>query len=236
MAQIFHPAANIVAKASIAGAILFGGLIGFLTYEVVRSDWATEVGLPKEQPVQFSHEHHVKGLGIDCRFCHNSVENSAYAGMPSTKVCMTCHSQIWTNAPLLEEVRASWRDDRPIKWNLVHDLPDFVAFNHSIHVQKGVGCYECHGEVDEMPLLWKSHSLHMTWCLDCHRNPERHVRPRGEKIWDMNAWVPDPKEGKTRVEAGLELVKKYNIQVAVPSDPGFEKHHHPLTSCSRCHY
>ena len=213
MAQIFHPASNTIAKASIFGAVFIALGVLWFTAQMVRSSYNTEVNVAQEQPVQFSHEHHVSGLGIDCRYCHTSVEEAAFAGMPSTKTCMTCHSQIWTNADLLEPVRASWREDTPIRWNRVHDLPDFVQFNHGIHVQKGIGCYECHGNVSGMPLMWKAHSLHMEWCLDCHRAPEKYIRPR-DQVFNIGPWVPGA--GIDRLEAGRELVKKYGVR----SEPG----------------
>jgi hypothetical protein len=233
MAQIFHPSTNTIAKASIFGAVFF--ILGafWLVSQIVRSPYFTGVNDAIEQPVPFSHEHHVAGLGIDCRYCHVSVEDAAYAGMPATKTCMTCHSQIWTNASLLEPVRASWRDDRPIQWNRVHDLPDFVQFNHGIHVQKGIGCYECHGKVDGMPLMAKANSLHMDWCLDCHRAPEKHVRPR-DQVFVMSEWLPP--NGQDRLEAGRELLKKYNIRSTPIGDPPHEKTPIPITNCSTCHY
>ena len=235
MAQIFHPSTNTIAKASIFGAlfVIGGGLA--LALEMTRSPYVTRVNVPLEQPVQFSHEHHVTGLGIDCRYCHVSVETAAYAGMPATKTCMTCHSQIWTNAPLLEPVRASWRDDRPLQWNRVHDLPDFVQFNHSIHVQKGIGCYSCHGDVAGMPLMWKVHSLQMEWCLDCHRAPEKYIRPR-DKIFEMKEWLPP--DGRDRIEVGKELVEKYLVRSQMIADPhkGLEATPSQLMNCSACHY
>ena len=233
MAQIFHPSANAIAKGSIFGAvfIVLGAL--FVTAEMVRSSYVTEQNDAIVQPVQFSHEHHVKGLGIDCRYCHTSVEHSAYAGIPPTKTCMTCHSQVWTNAPILEPVRQSWRDDTPIRWTRVHDLPDFVQFNHSIHVQKGIGCYSCHGDVSGMPLMWKVNSLHMEWCLDCHRAPEKYIRPR-DQVFEMKEWVPP--DGKDRIQAGLELVAKYHVRRDAPADPHHEKPVSPMTNCSACHY
>jgi hypothetical protein len=233
MAQIFHPSTNTIAKASIFGAVFVVLGVLWLTAEIVRSSYFTGVNDPVEQPVQFSHEHHVSGLGIDCRYCHVSVEDAAYAGMPATKTCMTCHSQIWTNAPLLEPVRASWRDDKPIQWNRVHDVPDFVQFNHGIHVQKGIGCYECHGNVAGMPLMWKANSLQMEWCLGCHREPEKHIRPR-DQVFVMAEWLPP--NGQDRVEAGRELVKKYNVRSTPIGDPHHEKTPAPITNCSTCHY
>src|SRR5437660_2869412 len=138
----------------------------------------------REQPVQLSHKHHVGDDGIDCRYCHTSVEKSAFAGVPPTETCMTCHSQIWTESPLLAPVRESYRTGRPIQWQRVHDLPDFVYFNHSIHIKKGIGCVSCHGRIDEMPITRKHQTLSMRWCLSCHRSPEKNMRPH-EKVFDL---------------------------------------------------
>ena len=207
MAQVFHPSANSIAKASIVGGLLLVTAIAGTGYAIIRSPYMTQQHVVRQQPVQFSHEHHVAGLGIDCRYCHTTVEHSNYAGMPSTKTCMTCHSQIWTNAEMLQTVRDSWREDKPIQWTRVHDVPDFVQFNHSIHVQKGIGCVSCHGEVDKMPLMWKTHSMYMEWCLTCHRNPEQYVRPR-EEVFNLK-WKWE--DGKDPVAEGLKLLKQYHI-------------------------
>ena len=173
MAQIFPESANWASKASIlAGLLLAASVLGVLL-NINRIHYVNRVNIALDQPVPFSHKHHVTGLGIDCRYCHTSVENGAFAGIPPTETCMTCHSQIWTEAPNLEPVRASWRENKPIEWNRVHDLPDFVYFNHSIHLAKGVGCQTCHGQVDQMPLMWKVNSLNMEWCIECHKNPEK---------------------------------------------------------------
>ncbi len=255
MAQLFHPSANTIAKASILGGILIVGAVVAVGAGIIRSPYVTEQYVAREQPVQFSHEHHAAGLGIDCRYCHTSVEHTAYAGMPSTKTCMTCHSQIWTNAEMLQPVRDSWRDDKPIRWTRVHDLPDYVQFNHSIHIQKGVGCVSCHGRVDQMPLVWKTQSLYMEWCLACHREPEKHVRPR-DKVFDLNWSWP---VGKDPIAEGKKLVEQYKIATwqypvhnraaeqnphspSRPYDPhqraaeGKEWQPNPLTNCSVCHY
>jgi hypothetical protein len=181
----------------------------------VRSSYATNAGVTYNQPVPFSHQHHVNELGIDCRYCHTTVESSNFAGIPATKVCMTCHSQIWTNAEILEPIRASWRNNEAIKWTRVHDLPDFVYFNHSIHVNKGMGCTTCHGQVDRMPLMRQEASLQMEWCVNCHRNPEQFVRPR-DQVFSVDYHVPD-----NQTELGARLVAEYHIQ--------------KLTSCSTCH-
>ncbi|HTE20877.1 MAG TPA: cytochrome c3 family protein, partial [Armatimonadota bacterium] len=180
--------------------------------------YATQVRVPREQPVQFSHKHHVGDDGIDCRYCHTSVDKADFAGMPSTHTCMTCHSQIWNDSPLLEPVRESFRTGKPIEWTRVHDLPDFTYFSHSIHVKKGVGCVSCHGKVDEMPLIWKEKDLTMAWCLDCHRNPEKGVRPR-ELVFDTSK-VPSGAD----TAIGRKLVKDYHVLST-----------HQLTNCSTCH-
>jgi hypothetical protein len=184
---------------------------------MIRSAFITREGMPRPQPVPFSHEHHVYGLGIDCRYCHVSVEVSSFAGLPSTKTCMTCHSQLWTNAEMLEPVRRSWETGRPIAWTRVHDLPDHVYFDHSIHVQKGVGCSSCHGRVDRMPLVWKTESLQMEWCLGCHRDPSPNLRPR-ERVFDME-WNPPADQQ----EKGRGLTKTYALPVQRMAD------------CSVCH-
>jgi len=207
MAQLFHPSANTIARASIFGALLLVVVVSWVGWALVRSPYVTEANVAREQPVPFSHQHHVSGLGIDCRFCHTSVTDSSYAGLPPTKTCMTCHSKIWTNAAMLEPVRSSWATGRPIEWTRVHNLPDFAYFNHSIHVQKGIGCSTCHGRVDQMPLTWQVASLRMEWCLGCHREPERYIRPR-EQVFDME-WTP-PKDQEA---LGRRLVQEYHVPV-----------------------
>ena len=215
MAQIFHPSTNTFAKLSIfGGAFILVGLL-FVMAGIQRSPYVTQSYNAKEQPVQFSHQHHVGGIGIDCRYCHTTVETSATAGIPPVKTCMNCHSQIFSASPYLEPVRESFRSDRGIQWTRVHDLPDFVYFDHSIHVNKGVGCTTCHGQVDRMPLMWQEKSLQMEWCLDCHRQPERYVRPRSA-VFSVD-YVPPANQ----LELGARLVADYHIQ--------------KLTSCSTCH-
>jgi hypothetical protein len=217
MAQIFHPSTNTVSKLTIFGAVfLIGGLLWLLA-ELNRSSYVTQANVVRPQPVPFSHKHHVSGLGIDCRYCHNAVEQSAFAGIPSTSTCMNCHSQIWTNSPMLQPVRESYRTGQPLRWTRVHNLAEFVYFNHGIHVNKGVGCATCHGPVDQMPLVAQQQSLLMEWCLDCHRNPEHYLRPR-EEVFNM-AWTAPPNQA----ELGMELVRKYNVRTE------------QLTDCSVCH-
>lgn len=191
MAQIFHARANTIARVTLVGIVVILGAVSWFAYAWPRSNYKTRVHLAIDQPVPFSHQHHVAGLGIDCRYCHTTVEVSPFAGIPPTGTCMNCHSQIWADAPLLAPVRESWRTGRPLRWNRVHDLPDYVYFNHAIHVNKGVGCSTCHGRVDQMPLTWKNQTLQMEWCLDCHRQPEKYLRPL-EEIFDLD-WTP-PKD------------------------------------------
>jgi Cytochrome c7 and related cytochrome c/Class III cytochrome C family len=215
MAQIFHPSTNTIARVSILGAVFILGGVLWLLAALNRSSYATEEGVARQQPVQFSHEHHVGGLGIDCRYCHTSVEVSAFAGMPSTATCMNCHAYIWTESPFLAPVRDSFRTGQSIVWTRVYDLPDFAYFNHSIHLHKGIGCVTCHGRVDRMPLTWKAQSLQMQWCLECHRAPERFVRPR-EFVFSMDWQAPEDQQ-----TLGRRLVQEYNIA--------------KLTTCSTCH-
>ena len=179
MAQVFPRTANEFARASlVVGGLVAAAVLGSLLFVFPRSSYMTRQKEARTQPVPFYHMHHVGGMGIDCRYCHTSVDKSAVAGIPPIKTCMNCHSQIFNQSPTLEPVRASWRSGTSIEWKKVHDLPDFVYFNHSIHVKKGMGCETCHGRVDEMPLMWRTETLNMDWCLGCHRDPVAEVRPR----------------------------------------------------------
>jgi hypothetical protein len=180
MAQIFTPSFDTYVRLGLIVAVLLIVALFLLGPSAAGSDYQSKVGWVVEQPVPFSHEHHVGGLGIDCRFCHATVETSAHAGFPSTHVCMTCHSQIWTDAPMLAPVRSSLATGKPLVWNRVSKLPDFVFFNHSIHIDRGVACVECHGRVDTMPLLARAHPFEMRFCLDCHRDPAPRLRPTDE--------------------------------------------------------
>lgn len=208
MPQIFHPSTNPFSKVSIFGAIFFIAAFAWVLTLIFRSSYATNVNVAIDQPVPFSHEHHVSGLGIDCRYCHTSVEESSFADIPPAHTCMTCHVQIWSDSPVLEPVRSSFQSGEPIEWIRVTDLPDFVYFNHSIHVAKGVGCETCHGRVDQMPLTWKANTLYMEWCLECHRQPEKFVRPR-DKVFEMG-WQPQQEQ----IELGRKLVQEYEIAPA----------------------
>ena len=216
MAQIFHRSTNTISRVSIfgGGAVLLALLAAVAA--INRSSYLTEVRVARAQPVQFSHKHHVSDDGIDCRYCHTSVENSSFAGIPSTKICMNCHTQIWADSPMLEPVRASFRTGKSLEWTRVHNLPGFVYFDHSIHVNKGVGCSTCHGRVDQMPLMSRENTLYMEWCLECHRAPERFVRPR-EQVFNMEWQAPED-----QLALGQRLVREYRIQ--------------KLTSCSVCHH
>ncbi len=180
MAQLFRPSANTIAKVSIAAAIILVTSTISVAYMVDRGPWITDVGVAPVQPIYFSHKHHVKDDGIDCRYCHTAVENSGYAGLPPTETCMSCHSQIWNNATVTEPIRQSWASGKSIEWTKVHDLPDYVYFNHSIHLNKGMGCSTCHGQINEMPWVYKVNTLYMNWCVNCHRNPAAYIRPRSE--------------------------------------------------------
>ena len=215
MSQIFHRSANTISRVCIFGAVfIVAGLLG-LVIQISRSPWVTQAGVVREQPIQFSHERHVAGNGIDCRYCHTSVEESRFAGIPPTKTCMNCHSQIFSNSPYLELVRTSFATGKPLQWTRVHDLPDFAYFDHSIHVSKGVGCTTCHGQVDKMPLMYQQNALQMEWCVNCHRHPEKYVRPR-DAVFRVD-YQPPPDQA----ELGARLVAEYQIQ--------------KLTSCSTCH-
>lgn len=214
MPQIFHPSMNTVARVSIFGAVFIVTAIVALMLLVVRSSYVTEVGVVREQPVPFSHKHHVGDVGLDCRYCHTSVEDSSYAGIPPTKTCMNCHAQLFTESAMLQPVRDSFRTGEPLKWTRVHDLPDFVYFDHSIHIHKGIACVKCHGEVNEMPLMWREHTLHMQWCLDCHRQPELFVGDRQDVFSATMSTTVDP-------STASDLVAKYEIK--------------SKTSCYTCH-
>lgn len=217
MAQIFPHTANWAAKASIIVVVVLAGVLTGIILNSNRTDFVSRVNIPLDQPVPFSHKHHVSGMGLDCRYCHTTVEESAFAGIPPTETCMTCHSQIWSEAAVLEPVRASFRNNTPIAWNRVHDLPDFVYFDHSIHISKGIGCQTCHGQVDQMPLVWKTETLNMEWCLECHRQPEKFIRPR-QQVFNMTWQAPKDQE-----TLGKQLVEAHDVNTS------------QLTNCSICH-
>jgi cytochrome c7-like protein len=219
VAQIFSRRFTLVLRLLALGLIVTF-VLAVVTYRVnVRSDAPENAAV--EQPVPFSHKHHVSDDGIDCRYCHVSVETSRFAGIPPLSTCMTCHSQLFTEQPVLAPLLAAYKQGESgvaLQWNRVHDLPDFVYFDHSIHVNKGVGCSTCHGRVDQMPLTARVVSLDMQWCLDCHRAPERYLRPR-DRILDM-AWQPPPDQARE----GARLAQAYHIRSV--------RH---LEMCSTCH-
>jgi hypothetical protein len=217
MSQLFHPSINIISRIVILGVLIMvvgGAGLAFLYF---RSPYVTEVGIAKGQPVPFSHQLHVGSVGLDCRYCHTSVEDSNFAGIPPTETCLGCHGHFATDDPLLEPVRASAENNQPLVWVRVHNLADFVYFNHAIHVKKGVGCETCHGRVDQMPLVAKAETLQMDWCLECHRAPERFIRP-ADQVFTMG-WQPPTDQ----ITSGRQLVADYGIVTD------------QLTDCSVCH-
>jgi Cytochrome c7 and related cytochrome c len=218
MAQIFHRSANFIARASLLGVAILAGAALTAVLVLARSPYITNQRVTRNQPVQFSHKHHVGDDGIDCRYCHTSVESSAYAGIPPTRTCMNCHSVLFNNVGYLEPIRESYRTDESIQWTKVHRLADYVYFNHSIHVNKGVGCSTCHGAINQMPLVYQASPLTMQWCLDCHRNPQPNLRPK-DQIFNMDWKAPE-----NQAEVGRQLAAEYKLRTTVE-----------LTSCSTCH-
>ena len=217
MTQAFSQSTVLAIKVFFAGAFVL-----FVTV-IVAARWTMSPDVaehePVAQPIPFSHKHHVGDDGIDCRYCHTSVEKSSFAGMPSTQICLTCHSQLFRDAPVLAPLHASARTDTPIQWNRVYDLPDFVYFDHSIHVNKGVGCVECHGRIDQMPLTSRVSSLNMQWCLQCHRNAPQRIRPLAE-VFSMTNTNTRPLS-KQEI---MQLNRLYQLQDT-----------RRLTDCSTCH-
>ncbi len=233
--QIFPRSSNAIARASLViVAVVVAGL-GWVLWEAQRSPYITYAGVRKAQPVPFSHQHHVTGLGIDCRYCHTSVEQAAFAGIPPTKTCMNCHAQIWTNAALLEPVRESYRSGKSLQWTRVNQVPNFVYFNHSIHINKGVGCNTCHGPIDKMPLVYQYASLQMEFCIDCHRGPEKYLRPR-DQVFNMRYEPPSSEPGSKneivfngtsytdQTALGTALKEQYKVRSV-----------QDITSCNTCH-
>ena len=214
MSQVFSPRAGLYVLLALLALVLTAGGAFAGWRALTAAPHARDAAV--NQPVPFSHAHHVGEVGLDCRYCHSTVETSAYAGMPPISTCMTCHSQLFTDQPMLRPLVRSWQTHVPLQWNRVNQLPDFVYFNHSIHVAKGVGCVSCHGRVDRMPLMRRTASLSMQWCLQCHRAPQRYLRPRS-KVFDL-AWQPEDQQ-----TLGLALIRRYDI------------HTSRLTDCSVCH-
>ena len=250
MAQIFHRSSNTIALVSLFGVFVapVGLILGMSG--ITRSPANTNVGIALEQPIPFSHEHHVTELGIDCRYCHTSVEKSASAGIPPTQTCMSCHSQIWTNSPLLLPVRESYKENKPLVWNRLNKVPDFVYFNHSIHVNRGINCNRCHGPVQKMMLTYKGNPFQMRWCLECHRSPEKNIYQSAEAkksgispreqvfdlYWKYQAGTKlSPREqsladgfddynpSQKEVDQGEKLVEHYGVKTK------------QLADCSICH-
>ncbi|MFN8488808.1 MAG: cytochrome c3 family protein [Caldilineaceae bacterium] len=217
MSQIFHPSMNFIVRVTLLVIVFILVGLGGLGYYIVNSPYITDVGVVKAQPVPYSHKQHVGNLGLDCRYCHTSVEDSNTASLPPTATCMGCHAQVAKDSKVLELVRASAKESKPLEWIRVHNLPDYVYFNHSIHVKQGVGCETCHGRIDQMAVVAKVQTLQMSWCLDCHRNPEKYIRPR-EAVFTMGY-----KPTADQATLGPQLVAQYGI------------HTKQLTDCSICH-
>ncbi|HZO87737.1 MAG TPA: cytochrome c3 family protein [Chthonomonadaceae bacterium] len=245
MAQVFHPSMNTVSRVSVLCGLIFPVALIGVASAITRSSYGTKAKVPVDQPVPFSHEHHVNELGIDCRYCHTNVEKSANAGVPPVHTCMSCHSQIWTNSPLLEPIRDSYATNTPIRnaygetgWNRLNKVPEFVYFNHSIHVNRGINCNYCHGPVQTMQLMYKGKPFFMAWCLNCHRHPENYVRDntqeftlyrklqRGEELTPEEAALAeggDYQRTPAELEEGRRLLAKYHVNKA------------QLTDCWVCH-
>lgn len=215
MSALFSKRSNalLLSVLGVLGLGAAGTIGGLLLYW--RTPYGTSQFEPVVQPVQFDHRHHVQDDLIDCRYCHASVDKAPSAGLPSTELCLACHSQVWNKSPLLDQVRQSWFSGKPIAWTRVHKLPDFVYFNHSIHVNKGVGCAECHGRVDQMAAIEQAQPLTMGFCLECHRNPLARLRPL-EEVANVR-WQPPA----DRAALGAELAKKYDVK--------------PKVNCTTCH-
>jgi hypothetical protein len=235
MPQVFPKSMNPIARIMLLSIPVIAASTGVALAAFFRSDYVTGRNEIVDQPIPFSHLHHVSQLGIDCRYCHTAVESSAHAGIPPTKTCMNCHQQVWNGADLLDPLRKSYATETPIAWTKVHNVPHYTYFNHSIHVGKGVGCVSCHERIDQMPLVYQSKTLLMEWCLDCHRHPEKNLRPKSE-VFNLG-WTPahgttdtdgkkyGPAEGTgTQAELGRHLKEKYLVRD--------EK---TLTNCSICH-
>ena len=218
MAQIFHRSTNFISKFSVFAGVFLAGIALTGVLLAARAPYLTNQFMTRDQPIQFSHKHHVGDDGIDCRYCHTAVESSATAGVPPTKTCMNCHSVLFNNVGYLEPVRESYRTDKSIQWVRVHRLADYVYFNHSIHVAKGVGCSTCHGKVNQMPLMFQASPLNMGWCIDCHRNPEAVLRAP-DQVFNMD-WVAPANQA----ELGAQYAHERKLRSTAD-----------LTSCSTCH-
>jgi hypothetical protein len=220
---IFSPRFDSVLRQTVVGAgLAVLTAVGLFYYYALPS--YTRVGYQPEQPVPFSHAQHVGQLGLDCRYCHTHVTESPHASVPPTATCMNCHSLIKTNSPLLSQVRESWASGQPVSWKRVHKLPDYAYFNHAVHVARGVGCVSCHGQINEMPVVFHDKELSMGWCLNCHRAPENHLRPVGEVV--NMTWKPSDVRGpddrpSTQLGLGQRLKDEHHIA--------------PPQTCQGCH-
>ncbi len=238
MASLFPRWTNSVSKVMAAGTLLVPALaIGGIWY-TARTPAVTNQNVDADQPIQFDHRHHNWEQGIDCRYCHTSVETSASAGIPSTQICIGCHGQVWNKSPRLEKVRQAFFEEKPIQWTKVHDLPDFVYFNHSIHVTKGVGCTTCHGRVDQMANMRQAKPLTMQWCLDCHRNPQSELRPVDEvtnMLWNPDEYARERlhQSGKSHEEMTFSAIAAEREKVA--EELTAKLNVHPRAACDTCH-
>lgn len=218
MPPIFPPRSNTFARISILVVlVLLAAAVGLAVW-LLHSPVVNQVGQVIPQPVPFPHGFHVAAVGLDCRYCHESVEKSSFAGMPPTETCMSCHSQVRLDSALLAPVRNSWETGEPIAWNRVNDVPDYAYFDHSIHISKGVGCEHCHGRTDQQTVAVKADAMYMTFCLDCHENPAKYLRPK-DQVYTMGY-----KPNGDQMSIGAQLVEEYNVRP--PS---------VLTNCSICH-
>jgi cytochrome c3-like protein len=218
MAQLFSPGADAIYRLTLLTALACLAGVPMVAAGIVRSDYVTGVGVAPAQPAPFSHKHHAGELGVDCRYCHTTVETQATAGLPPTHTCMTCHSQIWTGSDMLKPVRDSYDRNEPLQWVRLNRLPQYVYYNHSVHVTKGIGCSTCHGDVTTMQMTYRANAFEMQFCLNCHRNPEKYVRTQ-DQVWNMN-WTPPPDQATL----GPKLVAQNHIR-------GGER----LVECSVCH-
>jgi len=217
---LFPRWANFLAPIGAVAGI--GGLLYATTiFAFGASPKTMAVGYAPDQPVRYSHALHAGKLGLDCRYCHNTVEKTAFASLPATQTCMNCHTKIWNTSELLKPVRDSWTTGKPIEWIKIHNLANYVYFNHSAHVNHGVGCIECHERIDRMDVVYQAKPLSMGWCLDCHRAPESHLRPKDVRITDMEWKHPEGEEGAA---LGEKLRHDYQIH-----DTAY------MTSCYTCH-
>jgi len=216
--QLFAPGADAVLRLWLWALVVIVIVAGVGLNGLAHSNYVGNVGVAPEQPVPFSHKHHSGELGLDCRNCHQQVEAQETAGLPPTHTCMTCHSEIWNQSPMLQPVRDSLANNQPLHWTRINRLPSYVYFNHSIHTTKGIGCSSCHGAVDTMQLTYAAQSFTMEFCLTCHRAPQKFIRPEPE-IWNME-WTPPANQQ----QLGATLVAQHHI--AGPAR---------LTDCSTCH-